>query len=78
MSKKLYVAYKKDGKPCSHVAVVFRSERTPTSETHGDKYKCVIGPFMTRRGAEFMRDHGYLNPHCQTVADAERLANLTQ
>lgn len=31
-----------------------------------------IGPFRTRRGAEFMRDrHG---PHCVCVSDAEQLA----
>ena len=37
-------------------------------------YGYVIGPFRTRRGAEFMRDHGTNNPHCQSVADAERIA----
>jgi hypothetical protein len=53
---------------------VFRSEFTPTWETHGKLYRAVIGPFRTLRGAEYMRLHGAHNPHCQTVADAERLA----
>jgi len=53
---------------------VFRSERTPTRESTGLRYAAVIGPFRTMAGAEFMRDHGERNPHCQCVADAERLA----
>lgn len=36
--------------------------------------RAVIGPFRTVRGAEFMRQYGEGNPHCQTVGDAERLA----
>lgn len=46
----------------------------PTNNTHGKKYLCVVGPFKTQEGALFMRDHGTDNPHCQCVADAERLA----
>lgn len=53
---------------------VFRATEKPTCESHGAQYAAVIGPFRTRAGAEFMRDHGYGNPHCATVADAERLA----
>ena len=34
----------------------------------------LIGPFYTYRAAEFMRIHGRNNPHCQCVADAERLS----
>lgn len=52
---------------------IFRSETEPTRETHGKQFNAVVGPFRTRRGAEFMRDHGQANPHCQTVAQAERL-----
>jgi hypothetical protein len=53
---------------------VFRSATTPTNDSHGAQYLAVIGPFRTVRGANFMRDHGQGNPHCQCVADAERLA----
>lgn len=42
------------------------------------KYHYTIGPFYTKRGAVFMRDHGQNNPHCQTVQDAERLGRLYQ
>ena len=53
---------------------VFKSRDTPSPTTHGHAYAAVIGPFRTKRGAIFMRDHGQNNPHCQSVADAERLA----
>jgi len=53
---------------------VFTSAEEPTTESHGHLYHAVIGPFPTLRGARFMRDHGRGNPHCYTVADAERLA----
>jgi hypothetical protein len=53
---------------------LFRSASTPEAHTHGSIYSAVIGPFRTKRGAEFMRDHGANNPHCQTVREAERLA----
>jgi hypothetical protein len=53
---------------------VFKSDIEPTTETHGRLYNACIGPFRTKRGAEFMRKHGKGNPHCQTVAQAERLA----
>jgi hypothetical protein len=54
---------------------VFHSDSEPTAETH-PQYAYVIGPFRTKRAAEFMRDFGANNPHCQCVADAERLAKL--
>ncbi len=53
---------------------VFRSSTVPTFASHGDTYAAVVGPFRTRRGAEFMRDHGQANPHCRCVGDAEKLA----
>ena len=53
---------------------VFTSASEPTEQSHGHLYVAAIGPFRTLRGARFMRDHGRGNPHCQTVADAERLA----
>ena len=46
----------------------------PTRASHGHLYLASIGPFRTKRGAIYMRDFGQGNPHCQTVADAERLA----
>ncbi len=57
-----------------NVRELFKSASTPTQESHGSKYLCTIGPFKTRRGAIFMRDHGRNNPHCQTVSQAERIA----
>ena len=53
---------------------VFTSAQTPTEQTHGAKYGAVTGPFRTKRGAEFMHKHGHNNPHCLSVADAERIA----
>ncbi len=53
---------------------IFRAAITPTDESHGKTYALCSGPFRTIRGAVFMRDFGFLNPHCQCVADAERLA----
>lgn len=70
MSKaKFYVGCGSKGK-----REVFKSEKEPTFDSHSHIYYAVIGPFRTKRGAEFMRDHGKGNPHCQTVAQAERLA----
>jgi hypothetical protein len=53
---------------------IFQAERDPTHDTHGTVYDAVIGPFVTKRGAIFMRDYGAGNPHCRCVAEAERLA----
>ena len=53
---------------------VFRSDKEPTRQTHGDKYLASMGPFRTMRAARFMRDCGVGNPHCGTVRDAERIA----
>ena len=60
------------------VRETFRAESEPTAATNGDRYAAVIGPFRTRRGAEFMCNFGGFNPHCATVADAERLARLQE
>jgi hypothetical protein len=75
MRTRVYVGLRADGKGRE----VFRSATTPVAEPHPDThlgpiYSAVIGPFRTRRGAEFMAKFGANNPHCQTVADAERLA----
>ena len=53
---------------------LLRCDDTPTAAQYGQRFAAVIGPFRTKRGAEFMRDRGLSNPHCRTVADAERLA----
>jgi hypothetical protein len=55
---------------------VFRSRGKPTEETHGETYTYAIGPFRTVRGARYMADCGENNPHCVTVEQAERLAEL--
>lgn len=55
----------------------FRAKETPTEKSHGNKYFCVIGPFRTVKGAEFMVKYGHNNPHVQCVSDAERLAKHT-
>jgi len=55
---------------------VFTSKTVPTEKSHGIKYAAVVGPFHTRRGAIFMRDHGADNPHVLCVQDAERIAAL--
>lgn len=55
---------------------VFRSATKPTEESHGHQYVAVIGPFRTLQGAKFMATYGEGNPHCQTVAEAEKLAKV--
>ena len=52
---------------------VFRHVGIPTPELTPQFFACV-GPFRTKRGAVFMRDHGKSNPHCQCVGQAERIA----
>ncbi len=64
---RIFVGYAK------HFRGVLRSDSIPTEETHGHLYKYVTGPFKTVRGAKAMVHYGENNPHCQTVADAERL-----
>jgi hypothetical protein len=67
--KKIFVG-KLPGGDC----VVFRSTNTPTETTHR-RFRYVIGPFRTVRGANFMASPAARNnPHVQTVADAERIA----
>lgn len=55
--------------------VVFHANAAPTFASHGHLFNAVIGPFATKRGAEFMARHGQGNPHVQCVADAERIAS---
>lgn len=51
------------------VRQVFKSATVPTDRSHGAEYVACIGPFRTKRGAEFMRDNP--GPCVITVADAE-------
>jgi len=67
--RRYYVGLKDGGK-----RETFRSAETPTEGSHGRLYLAVIGPFKTRRGAEFMAEYGGGNPHLQCVDDAERIA----
>lgn len=55
----------------------FPAESTPTEDSHGNRFACTIGPFVTRRGAEYMAKYGRANPHCRCVAEAERLAKIS-
>lgn len=68
MKTKLYVGLKPG------VREVFRSAAEPTQASHGTAYNAVIGPFLTRRGADYMAQYGQGNPHCRCVSEAERLA----
>ena len=73
MRTKLYVGLTLD---CTARRQVFRSATTPTEASHGKLYGAVIGPFRTRRGADFMAMYGGSNnPHLCCVADAERLSS---
>ena len=53
----------------------FRCLIPPDEKSHGNLFAAVIGPFRTKRGADFMAKHGQGNPHLRCVADAERIAN---
>jgi hypothetical protein len=68
LGKHLYVGIKAGKR------IPFSSETTPTEQSHGKLYDAVIGPFETVRGQNFMVMSGRNNPHCQTVADAERIS----
>ena len=69
MANRLYVGVKPD-----LAYEVFRAAQTPTESSHGKLYAYAIGPFRTRRGADFMARYGRGNPHCRCVSEAERLA----
>lgn len=71
MRTRLYVGVRCDR---NRTRQVFSCSETPQDD---GTFLFVIGPFRTRRGADFMAGEitgGASNPHCQTVADAERLA----
>ena len=56
--------------------IVFSSPATPTRAEYGERFKAVVGPFRTKKGATFRQAFGNNNPHLQTVNGAERLAKL--
>jgi hypothetical protein len=66
---RVYVGIADDGK-----RRIFQALAIPTTETHGHLFAAVIGPFQTEAGAAVMAESQGGNPHCQTVADAERIA----
>lgn len=71
ISRRLWVGINKG------VRTVFRHAGEPSAEAC-PQFICAIGPFRTRRGADFMAGivTGAGNPHCRCVADAERLAAI--
>lgn len=68
---KIYV-----GRKVGRSSEIFKSKLEPTWLTHGLRFNAVIGPFRTMRGARMMAIYGQGNPHCQCVAQAERLGKL--
>jgi hypothetical protein len=55
----------------------FTSRTVPTETTHGTRYTYAIGPFRTRRAAQWAERYGSGNPHFRHVDDAERLAAIS-
>ena len=53
----------------------FRWYETPSAEQFS-WFSAVIGPFKTKRGAQWAEKYGRQNPHFQHVDDAEQLAKL--
>jgi hypothetical protein len=70
MKNKIYVGYCRTSLNMEKFSSAFQ----PTEKEYGEKYFAVIGPFITKRGADFMVKYGRNNPHIQIVSDAERLA----
>jgi len=69
MRRTYYVGIRPEGtRHVFYMAVV-----QPTQELC-PQYSSVIGPFRTKRGAQFMATYGANNPHVQCVRDAERIA----
>lgn len=52
----------------------FKSETAPTRDSHGSKYGACVGPFKTKRGAEFLVKYGKGNPHLTDVNTIEKIA----
>lgn len=68
ISRRLWVGVKGNSR------TVFRHAGEPSAETH-PQFTCAIGPFRTRRGADYMAASRNA-PNCQTVRDAEQLAAI--
>ena len=49
---------------------MFSYAETPTKKTH-PQYQAVVGPFKTKRAAEYLVD----NPHISSVREAEKAEN---
>lgn len=71
--KRYYVGIYRCGNTTKREVFLFDK---PDFTTHGHLYKALIGPFITKRGANFMAKYGINNPNLQTVADAERLSKI--
>lgn len=68
MKRKYYIGQRRD----SHTArELIYSESEPTYHSHRGTYSYAIGPFRTKRGAQWALEHRYA---WETVAQAERLA----
>lgn len=72
---KTYVGIKHLNTDTTSNRVIFKNQADPVRGEY-EQFIYVIGPFKTLRGAKFMRDFGFNNPHCQDVNDAEKLAKL--
>lgn len=66
-----YVGFKHD-----YILQAFKSLKEPTEQEYSAQYFAVMGPFRTKRAADFTAKCGFHNPHIQTVADAERIAKM--
>ena len=68
MTQRWYVGHK------SGIARAFPSTITPSESSHGWLFNAVVGPFRTRRAAEWAASPAaYNNPHYHHVRDAERI-----
>lgn len=68
--QKFYVGYRIDtGK-----REVFKSASEPTEASHGHIYASCVGPFKTKRAAEFLEAYGSGNPHLTDVGTIEKIA----
>ena len=74
MKAKWYTGYKAQG---AAGWVAFKSETTPTQESHGHLYIFALGPFKTMRAARWMEVFGLHNIHCTHVNAIERLARMS-
>ena len=62
------------GNTANKPSKIFRSETTPTFDSHGHLFTYALGPFKTMRGAKFYLKYGHGNPHCTHVSHIEKMA----